>query len=136
MRTSFVVSTVSGCLRSVGHSLSSSSRNRGSSMKLEKWALIADVIGSVAIVVTLVILITEVRTNTELSRVAAYDAVTRDFDDSRTLSLADPELLELFHQFTQGSLPVPRGAVSSSLLWLGSYWISSPRPSRSARSRQ
>jgi hypothetical protein len=74
-------------------------------MKLEKWALIAEVIGSVAIVVTLVVLIAEVRTNTELSRVAAYDAVTRDFDDSRTLSLTDPEILELFHQFTQGSLP-------------------------------
>ena len=58
-------------------------------MKLEKWALLAEVIGSVAIVVSLVVLIVEVRASTDLSRLAAYETVSRDFDESRVLSMTD-----------------------------------------------
>ncbi len=34
-------------------------------MKLEKWALIAEVVGGLAVVATLIVLIAEIRSNTE-----------------------------------------------------------------------
>ena len=39
-------------------------------MKLEKWALIAEIVSSVAVVVTLVLLLFEVRENTDIARAA------------------------------------------------------------------
>jgi len=65
-------------------------------LNLEKWALVAEVVGALAIVVTLALLLLEVRENSDLSRVAAYQDVTRDFDEWRSLVLTDPELLDLF----------------------------------------
>jgi len=70
-------------------------------MKLEKWALLAEVISGVAILVTLVLLVFEVRVNTDVSRIAAYQAITRDFDEWRTLILTDPELLDMFAQLLE-----------------------------------
>ena len=94
-------------------------------MKLERWALIAEVVGSFAVVVTLVILISEVRVNTELARVAAYDAVSRDFDQNRRDWLSDPEHGELFFQFTQGVLPdiqsEPEMAFKAGVVLLNSF---------------
>jgi hypothetical protein len=52
-------------------------------------------VSGVAIIVTLIVLIIEVRTNTDVARVAAYQQVTRDFDDWRTLILSDPQLVEV-----------------------------------------
>ena len=51
-------------------------------MKLEKWALIAEIVGSFAIVVTLVILVVEIRTNTEAVRATTAQSLissSRDF---------------------------------------------------------
>ncbi len=67
-------------------------------MKLEKWALLAEVISGAAIVVTLVLLILEVRADTDLSRATANRAVTRDFDEYRALLLTNPALLDIFAQ--------------------------------------
>ena len=67
-------------------------------MKLEKWALLAEVVSGAAIVLTLVILILEVRANTDLSRATAYQAVTRDFDEYRAMVLTNPELLDILTQ--------------------------------------
>ena len=44
-------------------------------MKLEKWALIAEIVGSFAIVATLIVLIVESRGNTEAIRASTYQAV-------------------------------------------------------------
>lgn len=74
-------------------------------MKLEKWAHIAAIVGSFAVVVTLIVLIVEVRANTELARVTAYDSVSRDFDESRRDWLFNPESFQLFYQFNEGTLP-------------------------------
>ena len=74
-------------------------------MKLERWALIAEVVGGAAIIASLIVLIVEVRASTELARIAAYDAVTRDFDDSRTELMRNPESFELMFRFTNGDFP-------------------------------
>lgn len=76
-------------------------------MKLEKWALVAEILGGVAILVTLIVLVYETRENNELERVSAYQAVTQDFDDWRTLILTDPELLELIANLFGGNAPEP-----------------------------
>jgi len=67
----------------------------------------AEVISGVAIVVTLVVLILEVRSNTDLSRLTAYQTVTKDFDEWRREVSGDPEKLELFVRYTQGLYPDP-----------------------------
>jgi hypothetical protein len=94
-------------------------------MRLEKWALIAEVVGSVAIVVTLVVLILELRTNTELARVAAYDSVTHDFDASREFFLNNADAFEIFTQYVQKSLPDPaddpRAALRVQLFLLNGF---------------
>ena len=59
--------------------------------KLKEYALIAEIISAVAILVTLVILILEVRTSNELARLAAYDAITRDIENWRFSVLAESE---------------------------------------------
>ena len=94
-------------------------------MKLEKWALIAEVAGSVAVVATLIVLIFEVRGNTELSRVTAYAAVTRDFDEYRMFELSNPDAFDLFFRFTEGTLPDvnedPKEALKSIFLVLTDF---------------
>jgi len=76
-------------------------------MKLEKWALLAEIISGLAIVVTLIVLILEVRTNTELSRLSAYQTVTQDFDEWRRDVSGDSEKLNLFVRYTRGAYPDP-----------------------------
>ena len=73
-------------------------------MKLEKWALIAEVVGSAAIVVSIVILIIELRTNTELTRITAYESVSRDFDNNRQFYLSNPEVFDLAFAIDNGAL--------------------------------
>ena len=94
-------------------------------MKLEKWALLAEVVSGTAIILTLVILIIEVRANSELSRIAAYDAVTRDFDEHRARLLSNPESFELFFRFNERSLPdvatEPEAALKLQLLLLNDF---------------
>ena len=93
-------------------------------MKLRDLALLAEVVSGVAIVVSLIILIVEVRASTGLARVAAYNSVTRDFDLDRELWLSDPELFDLFYGFTRGDLPdwdsAPEAAFKLTLLLLDS----------------
>ena len=98
---------------------------RGESMKLEKWALISEVAGSAAVVATLIVLIFEVRANTELSRVTAYAAVTRDFDEFRMFNSSEPDSLDTFLRFQEGSLPdvseEPKEALRSTLVVLTEF---------------
>lgn len=74
-------------------------------MKLEKWALIAEIVSGAAIVVTLIVLILEIRTNTdairaqnrqstaaraqELALVNATDPFIRQIRSDPTLEVAD-----------------------------------------------
>ena len=63
-------------------------------MKLEKWALIAEIIGGIAIVVTLMVLIVEIRGNSAAIRAATATSIS---DRTQTLilsSIANPSLME------------------------------------------
>jgi hypothetical protein len=77
-------------------------------MKLREWALAAEVVSGIAVIVTLIVLIIEVRTSTDVARVAAYQQVTRDFDDWRSLILSDPQLVEIMIDIFQRN-PHQRG---------------------------
>jgi hypothetical protein len=77
-------------------------------MNLERWALIAEVVGAVAIIATLFVLLLEVRTTNDLSRIASYEAIGRDFDEWRRDLISDPEGRELFRAYNRGELP-PEG---------------------------
>ena len=87
-------------------------------MKLERWTLLIEAIGSIGIILTLVILIFEVRANTELSRISAYQNVTQDYDDFRTLILTDPGLLDLYasriDRIRRGEAPWPQSRDETS----------------------
>jgi len=73
--------------------------------KLAKYTLIAEVVSSIAIIATLFILIIEVRENTELARLSAYDNVSKGFDEDRVRFLTEPEIFEQFHKMNNGELP-------------------------------
>ena len=61
-------------------------------MKLERWALLAEIVGSVAVVVTLAILILEVRENTEESRAANRQRVINDLREQLLVRAQSPSL--------------------------------------------
>ena len=65
-------------------------------MKLKKWALIAEVVGGVAIVVSLVVLIFEVRGNTEAVRAATFQNVSDSITANGMEIAADPEALRIY----------------------------------------
>ena len=62
-------------------------------MKLEKWALIAEIAGAIAIVITVVVLIFEVRGNTDAIRAASAQSITDATTDVLTLLASDPDLV-------------------------------------------
>ena len=68
-------------------------------MKLEKWALIAEIVGSFAVVVTLALLIVGVRANTEVIRVAEYGRQMDGFNDFQTSLLDDPDSLRVWRSY-------------------------------------
>jgi hypothetical protein len=53
------------------------------SEKLQKWASISEIIGGFAVLLTLVILILEVRDNTQIMRATAYDSIVADMANAR-----------------------------------------------------
>lgn len=67
-------------------------------MKLEKWALVSEILGSVAIVATLVILVVELRANTDELRSANTTTAIRFYNDWRTSLLEDEEIARIWTQ--------------------------------------
>lgn len=61
-------------------------------MKLEKWALIAEIVGGIAIVVSLIFVGFEVRQNTQATQIAAYQQLINGISEFNTQTLANPEL--------------------------------------------
>ena len=61
-------------------------------MKLEKWAMVGEIIASIAIVVTLAILIVELRGNTSAIQVATIDNVTGGWTDLNESVVSDPQV--------------------------------------------
>ena len=71
-------------------------------MKLEKWALIAEIVGSVAIVITLVILIVELRGNTDEMRAATLANIAARSQAIPLAASTSPELALLWLKLTEG----------------------------------
>jgi len=74
-------------------------------MKFEKWALITESVGTIAIVASLIVLVFQIRENTEATRIASFDAVTQSFNDWRYFLLENPEVNELYRNYKRGVIP-------------------------------
>jgi hypothetical protein len=64
-------------------------------MKLEKLALLAEIVGGVAVVVTLIVLITEVRENTKALMAANRQSVAARTQDFITTIVTNPEIVAI-----------------------------------------
>ena len=71
-------------------------------MKLEKLALIAEIMGSVAIVVTLIVLLVEVRANTAAIQAATYQNVVDSITTGLSLRGTDPDVARIWDAGTVG----------------------------------
>ena len=68
--------------------------------ELQKWALGAEIIGGIAVTVTLIILIIEVRENTSVMRMAAYQDEIDRSNEWRYNVTADPDQRYVYQQWT------------------------------------
>lgn len=70
-------------------------------MKLEKWALLAEIVGGAAIVLSLVFVGIQIRSNTQVARATAYDRNIDSMNQWRLGLIDDPELVSLFGTFAE-----------------------------------
>lgn len=71
--------------------------------KLQQYALIAEIVGGIAVVVTLIFLAFEMRANTQAMRAATYDSLVADIANWRLIYTTDEELQEIdFLRITEG----------------------------------
>lgn len=71
--------------------------------KLQRFALVAEIAGGVAVIVTLVILIFEVNANTRATKAATYDALVADIANYRMeISRNEPLIEAEFIRRTEG----------------------------------
>ncbi len=68
-------------------------------MKLEKWALIAEIIGGVAIVLSLLFVGLEIRGNTQVARAEAYESNIDSINEWRLELIRDPRLVATAGEF-------------------------------------
>ena len=73
-------------------------------MKLEKWAQIAEITGSVAIVVTLIVLVVELRGNTAALQAANLQSLASRTQDLSLLTATTPELAAVQAKFLEQSV--------------------------------
>jgi len=71
-------------------------------MKLEKWAFIAEITSGLAVVVTLVFLVMELRDNTEELRVASRQSLASRAETYLLLRANTPELAEIMAKTIDG----------------------------------
>lgn len=67
--------------------------------KLSKWASIAEIASSIAVVVTLVFLLVGVQENTEIVRAATYDRNIDSLNETRGWIANNPDLAMLYRAF-------------------------------------
>jgi len=65
------------------------------SEKLQKWALIAEIFGGIAVIVTLIFLIIETRENNELQKASTYDSLVADIANWRMDQISNSDLAEI-----------------------------------------
>lgn len=71
-------------------------------MKLEKIALVAEIVSGVAVVVTLVFLVLSIRDNTNVVRATAYAGIVDSADAFNVRVGSDPELIRLYSAYLGG----------------------------------
>ena len=62
--------------------------------KLQDFALIAEIVAGIAIVVTLAFLVVEMRSNTDAIRAQTYDGLMEQLNDWRAITATDDELAD------------------------------------------
>ena len=67
--------------------------------KLSDWASIAEIVSSVAIVLTLIILIVDVRENSELLRISAYSEATDKLNNFNNALFTDTDAMRVWRSF-------------------------------------
>ena len=65
-------------------------------MKLERWALVAEIVSGVAVLVTLVILVVGVNANTDVTRAAVYEDLMADLNQFNLAMVDDEALADLW----------------------------------------
>ena len=68
-------------------------------MKLSEWASIAEILASLAVVTTLIVLIVGVRENTEIVRASAYTTSLQDLNYLQVSILNDPDSMRVWTAF-------------------------------------
>ena len=83
---------------------------------------LAEIVASVAVLITLVFLVVGVRQNTEITRSAAYDRSMVGLNEWRMAIATDPELASLFDTYLQKD-PASQGSTDNRLsLMLNVLW--------------
>ncbi len=67
-------------------------------MTLDQLANIGEIIGSIAVIVSIIYLARQIRTNTEAERTSTYQAVVSDFGALNNTMASTPELSYMFVQ--------------------------------------
>jgi hypothetical protein len=70
-------------------------------MNLETWARISEITASIAVLITLVVLVFEVRENTEAVKKSSYETLSNQLIDWRLLMTTDPNLHRVFYTETR-----------------------------------
>jgi len=84
--------------------------------KLSDWASIAEIISGIAVLVTLVFLVLEIRAGTNATRASMYGDILDSLVENRTLRIEDSELDSLVQQFLAGDLREIDAARRSKLI--------------------
>lgn len=70
--------------------------------RLAAWASVAEIVSSVAVVITLVFLILGIRENTAITRATAYDRNIDSLNEQRRATIEDPQVALLWFKFEAG----------------------------------
>jgi hypothetical protein len=73
--------------------------------RLQEYALIAEIIGGIAIVCSLIFVGVQIRQNSEVSEINAYQDLISQITLMNSLRVQDPEFAELFWRFDHGEPP-------------------------------
>lgn len=84
--------------------------------KLQTWALIAEIIGGFAVVLSLILLLIGVRENTDTLKAATYDSLLADLGEHRRAVFTNDSLTEFSSKPRENLTPAEQSRVQSSIL--------------------
>ena len=73
-------------------------------MKLSDYAQIAEIVSGIAVVITLIFVVVEIRNNTEVTKAATFDSIQADLADYQLQSLNNEEFGEIVMQLQSGGV--------------------------------